>query len=120
VVVDLLIDVLAVHRMTRLVTSDVISRPARAEAIRFAYDPFNVRTPALTPMQWEAEVMLDDEPPWLAKLVTCRWCSSVWCAAFAVLARTFAPRAWRPAARALALSSASSLLVGLERGYDPA
>jgi len=119
VVVDLIVDMLAVHRMARLVTTDVITRPVRARVIRYSYDPYNIRGDRLSDLQWEAEVVLDDEPPPLAKLVTCTWCSSIWCAAIAVLAGTFVPDAWRPAARVLALSSAASLLVGLERGYDP-
>jgi len=117
--IELIVEVLAVHRATRLVTSDVITRPLRARVIRFAYDPWNVRSSPLTDLQWEAEVVLHDEPPMLAKLVTCRWCSSVWVALFAVVAKVCFPRAWRALSRALALSSASSLLVGLEQGYDP-
>ena len=47
------------------------------------------------------------EPPKLARLITCRWCAGVWIAAGVVGARSLAPRAWTPVARALALYDAA-------------
>ena len=38
-------------------------------------------------------------------LVNCPWCTGVWVAAGVQAASTFAPRAWRPVARALAVAA---------------
>lgn len=85
----LLVDALAVHRLTRLVTDDDITEPLRTA--------------------WETKA-----PPWLAPLATCRWCASIHIAIAAVTLRRLAPRAWDPLARALALSSTGTLLARLE------
>lgn len=78
---DLAVDAAAAYRLTRLVTSDTITDPAR-EAI-------GARWP---------DSRLD-------VLVNCPWCAGVWVAAFVQAASLAAPRAWRPVARALALAA---------------
>lgn len=105
---DLVLDVLAVHRLTRLITADKITEPARNVLIGLAYGDFI----ADADTNWTERYELDDDPPKLAYLIHCRWCASVW-AAVAVLAmrRT---RAGRSARTVLALSSASTLLVSIE------
>lgn len=106
---DVALDVLAVHRLAHLVTTDVITKPARVAVIRMAYgDWWNYPADE----DWEEHVALDDDPPKLATLVTCRWCSSVW-AALAVVCLRRVP-GWRLVRDALALSSASTLLVRVE------
>lgn len=78
---DLAVDAAAAYRLTRLVTTDRISDPLR-EAIG---------------RRWP-ESRLD-------VLVNCPWCTGVWVAAGVQAASTFAPRAWRPVARALAVAA---------------
>lgn len=85
---DLITDALATHRLTRLVIEDEITFPLR-ERIFKKYPP--------SPNRW-------------SYALTCPHCSSVWIGAGVVLARTIAPKAWRPVAIALALSSATGLL----------
>lgn len=88
---DLLVDALAVARITRLVTDDTL--PPLEAARRRAYEHVQQRHGA----GW-------------AEGVTCAWCVSVWVAAGAVVARRVAPRTWDRAARALALSYAAGWL----------
>lgn len=126
------VDVLAVHRLTRLVTADEITRPARDAVIRDAYaragrlivnvddDEFG-RTmqgdecvDVAAGGDWSLVVEQDDEPPKLATLVTCRWCASFWIAAGVLTARRVAPRWWAPAAQVLAASSLSTFMARWE------
>lgn len=85
---DLLVDVLACHRATKLVVEDVITAPLRNKI--FAKKP-------------------PTEDSW-TYLLTCPWCASIWIGAGIVAARTVAPKAWDPVAKALALSSATGLI----------
>jgi hypothetical protein len=109
----LLVDVLATYRLTRLVTADVISEPARRVVLKKvgAEAPAGSDDPSA---QQIVESM--KRPPRLATLVTCRWCAGIWIAAGVTIARSFAPRAWTPIARGLALSSGAVLLARLEDG----
>jgi hypothetical protein len=84
---DLLVDALAVARLTRLVTDDTL--PPLDAARRRAYEHVQQRHGAA----W-------------AEGITCPWCVSVHVGIAAVIARRVAPRAWDTAARALALSYA--------------
>lgn len=119
----LLLDAAATYRLTKLVTDDVVTQPLRARVIQAAYMCDGRAEQAARqwgPLDhadaWEDVVKLDDQPPKLATLVTCRWCAGMWLAAGVVLARRLAPRAWQPAAELLALSAAAALLARLEDG----
>jgi hypothetical protein len=108
---ELLIDVLATYRLTRLVTADVVSEPARMAVLR--------RVGACAPDEAEDASAVEivenlDRPPRLATLVTCRWCAGMWIAAGVTAARVVAPRQWSVAARALALSASAVLLARFE------
>jgi hypothetical protein len=84
----LIVNALATHRLTRLVTTDAITEPVRKRV-------------------WEKY------PPETTKLgyfVTCNWCTSIWVGAGVAIADTVAPRAWRVVALALAASSAVGLV----------
>jgi hypothetical protein len=108
---DLLIDVLATYRLTRLVTADVISEPARQAVLRrVGAEP---GPGAEDPTAQEIVESLD-RPPRLATLVTCRWCAGVWIAAGVTAARVIAPRPWNHVARGLALSASAVLLARVE------
>lgn len=115
---ELVVDALAVHRLTRLVTEDVITQPARAVVIRWAYRMWSGNPTALEGMS-DVDVddlpLNDDEAPKVADLIKCRWCTSVWIAGFVVVARRYCPRVWDPLGRALALSTVGTLAAGLER-----
>lgn len=119
------IDVLAVHRLTRLVTADTITvRPRRAiiawSYLRNGYDEESVLGDGSqldNPLEQMVEADEVDNPcgvPKLAVLVTCRWCASVWLAAGVVAAHGLVPALWLPLGAVLALSSSSTLLAGLE------
>lgn len=89
--------VLAVARLTRLVTADVILQPARAWLVR--HRPLH-----------------DDRDDWLVYLVHCRWCASIWLA-FPTAGAVYAWHAYWPVQVgliALAASLVTPLLAGLE------
>jgi hypothetical protein len=109
----LAIDVLATYRLTRLVTADVISEPARRAVLRqVGVEP---QSNDDDPTAQEIVESLD-HPPRLATLVTCRWCAGVWIAAGVTVMRAAMPRVWQPVARGLALSSGAVLLSRFEDG----
>lgn len=109
---DLLVDALAAARLVRLVRADSITRHLRGEVIEAAYR----RRPSigLADVPPEERVVLDDDPPPVAKLVTCAWCLGVWAAVGVVVARRVAPRWWPPVARALAMSHVVGMLAEVE------
>jgi hypothetical protein len=90
--VDLLVDGLAVYRLTRLLTLDSLPPVKRArEKVRHRWGG----------SEW-------------SELAVCPWCMSVWVAAGVVAARTVAPRAWSPLARVLAASAVTGWLSSRE------
>lgn len=91
--IDLLTDGLAVYRLTRLVTTDLITQPARDAIAALSTKPTDVQ-------------------PWafLRDLTKCDWCTSMWIAFGAVAARRYVPRAWGPVAEALACSTVAGLI----------
>lgn len=105
---EAIVDVLAVARLTRLITRDTLTRPYRAAIIRHAYGP--EKSEGLSDMFTEQMVHDDHEAPRLAELVTCGWCSSMYAAVFVVAARRFAPRLWDPLARVLAASLVTGIV----------
>lgn len=115
---ELIIDALATHRLTRLVTADTITRPWRARVIRYAYDrdtrPSGITPELATPSFWDELPHNDDDAPKLAAFIVCPWCTGFWIAIGVALARRYASRLWEPIARTLALSSAAALLAGHE------
>ena len=111
--IDLAVDALAVHRITRLVTRDTITRPVRVRIIRWAYEDGG-RDPDWSDAAWDAFPHGDDNAPKVAALVTCPWCVSIYAASAVVAARLFAPGLWRPVARLLALSSIAFLISNRE------
>lgn len=109
-----LVDLLAAFRLTRLVTRDTITRPLRVRVIRRAYQDaygpgdnwaWNERSEA----EWDQTPETDDDAPKLAAFIICPWCVGLWISGFVVLARRYAPSAWEPLARVLAISSAVGL-----------
>jgi len=110
---DTALDILAVHRLTRLATKDSITSPWRSRLIAAAYgSPDAARREADHEEDWHRKLALDDNPPKLAELLTCRWCMSVWIAGAVMLVRHTRP--WRVLRYLLALSSASTLLAQIE------
>lgn len=86
----LLVGALAVHRLTRLVTEDEVTRPVR-------------------------ERVQDAAPEGrLAYLLTCPWCVSVWIGAGWAALTAAAPAVAAPAGAALAWSSVTGLLSSWE------
>jgi hypothetical protein len=112
-VLRLVVDAMATYRLTRLATADVISEPIRRSiVIRSVELPIDELADGTATAQ-EAVDGLDD-PPKVARLITCRWCAGMWIAAGVVAARRLAPKAWDPVADALALSAAAVLAARLE------
>ncbi len=84
-----IIDALAVHRLTKLVVDDEIARPAREKIFHKFGKPHESK---------------------ISYLITCPWCSSMWIGCGVVAVKAVAPKAWRPLAFALALSSVTGLI----------
>lgn len=111
----LVVDAIAVYRLTRLVTADSIAEPIRERFVRLVYDHAGRPLPEWDPNDRElAEAVMDDpEHPKAVELASCRWCAGVWLALGVVfVARRF--RWWPAMADALACSVVAALLAGLE------
>lgn len=93
---DLAVGALAVHRLTRLVTEDEVTRPLRDWADGLT---------AEGPLQEQTR---------LGYFLTCPWCVSVWAAAGWLALTAAAPRVARPLGAVLAWSSATGLLSSWE------
>jgi hypothetical protein len=89
-VIDLVVDALAVYRLTRLIVEDEVTRPPRMRLL-----------------QWFGR--FEDGHRWIY-LATCYWCVGWWCAFAVVAARKMFPRAWPLIARALAFSTTVGVL----------
>jgi hypothetical protein len=109
---DLAVDVLAAHRLTRLVTADVITEPARERLLRWAYRRHG-DTGSEPATGWTDYAEVDPDAPRLARLVTCRWCAGFYVSAGVVAARRWLP-GWSFLAKVLATSSAAALLAAPE------
>lgn len=122
---ELIVDLLAAYRLTRLATTDTFPPilAARAWLLRRYPDEntqfgdsevvdgqteTGVRVVPLSLGWWIAE-----RPHWLGELITCPWCASMWLAAGVVLVRDFA--AWRWIALVLAFSAVAGLLSTWEK-----
>lgn len=121
---ELGLDALAAFRVTRLITTDRITRAPRVKVIRHAYEAkghrlewINDDVPAITsrtPMsdgQVENLAHEDDDVPELAAFIVCPWCIGMWVAlGVAVAGRTCI---WRGLRVPLALSSITGLLASV-------
>lgn len=88
----LVVNVLAVHRLTHLVIDDKITEPLRDRIFDRFGQPMDTWT----------------------YLFTCPWCVSIWLAALAVAGILWFPLIWLPLALLLALSSATGLIYKIE------
>lgn len=115
---DLVVDALAVYRLTRLVTADVITAPARDRIVEAAYanvgEAEAIRSILGDAVSWSEYAEDDPDAPKLATLITCRWCAAIHCSILVVCLRRAFPRAWRPVGEMLALGAAAALVAGLE------
>lgn len=118
--VDLVLDALAVSRITRLITHDRIGAHLRKPIIKAAYGwSNNVQgwtdaEVAYSAQEWDQVVHDDDEPPELAAFIVCPWCVGQWVAFGVVLARWAFPRKWEPLGRALAFSQIAGFVADLD------
>jgi hypothetical protein len=106
------VDALAVCRLTRLVTKDVILKRPRDWFVREAYHFRGDHIPGS--VEVDVYVTNDNDPPKLATFITCPWCTSVWLSFGVVVLRWKAPRLWGPVARALAFSQLAGYAANLD------
>lgn len=108
---DASVDCLATYRLTRLVTTDYVTRHWRERRITASYEAAGRYLEAPDddgrPI---GDAPADPAPPPIAKLVTCDWCASAYVAVVVVTARRVCPRLWDPAARVLAMSAVSGMI----------
>lgn len=113
-VTELLIDVLAATRITRLVVEDTFP-PVKALRDRIVANHSHERS--------TFQKVLDDdgttnvvqighhtEYDSVAELITCPWCAGFWVCMLVVLARRVAPGLWAPLAKAFAFSMVAGLI----------
>lgn len=117
---DLAVDALAAHRVTRLIVSDKITENFRGRIVRAAYrargDEFAWSDDGKIPKrEWAVMPKQDADAPMLAYFMTCPWCVGMYVSAGVAVAQKVAPRFWNPIARVLAASSVAGLLSGHER-----
>lgn len=130
----LLIDLLAVWRLTRLVTKDDfppikhlrdwILRRWPSDDAEFAPDEVEVDMPdepqdwrqfgkivgTTTRVEWNGLAWVAVDGHWFGKLISCLWCASVWIAAGVVALRYFVEPFWQWPALLLALAGAAALI----------
>lgn len=117
----LILDAIAVYRLTRLITKDSLLVDWRDNTVRLAYarqdaDNHDALQAQMTlPGDWSHYAGRDPSAPKLAALATCRWCSSMWVAAGVLAARSACPKTWDPIARLLVMAAAGALIAGLEQ-----
>jgi hypothetical protein len=97
----LIIDALAVFRLTHLVTEDTILEPVRELLRGVSYE--NGRDEG----GFREKVA---KRPSLAIWVTCPWCVSPWCATVVVAAQSIFPHIWFYPACVLAFSAVTGLI----------
>ncbi len=101
---DLLLDALAVYRLTRLVTTDSFPPVARLrENFVGRHTKERVEHEGGTHTHFA-------EPDAWAELSECAWCASWYVALGVISARALFPRAWDVAARALSFSAVAGLV----------
>jgi hypothetical protein len=97
--------VLCVHRLSRLITTDMITEPLRERLRRRAY-----RT---VPVGKDSATVIVQSPvlAWLHDLVSCGWCSSIWVAIGCAAGWKYQPGQWfNLFAAAMAASSGTGML----------
>lgn len=117
---NFLLDALAVYRLTRLAVEDGITQPVRDRIIAAAYELAGTATEKraeylegfpddMREGDWQRIAEEDEDPPKLAQLVVCPFCSSVWVAlglVYVVRRRRF----WPSMRDALALAGVVALV----------
>lgn len=121
--VELLVHVLAVHRLAQLWTQDVITRPWRVRIIRRAYLARERGTPRDDEtVQWFSEATdreLDEyahgdaDPPKVVYLVKCWWCAGFWLSLVWTALALVSPRVRRLVSPAFAASTTTVLVANV-------
>lgn len=129
----LIVDALAVFRLTRLITEDKVTEKARDRFLRrfpatggiistddgWTFQARGERTVAVDQLGLTVDVtggvisdtdaiVLAGHP--LGYLATCAWCVSPYIAVAVVCARRWAPAAWNPVAKVLAASAVAGII----------
>lgn len=107
---DLVVDVLAVHRLTRLLTRDKVTDGLREAWIAEAYEAAGRDDAPPGGVSWQQHLAVDESPPARAYVAGCSWCVSVWTAVAVVSARRLVPGLWGPVGRVLAFSAVVGLV----------
>lgn len=97
----LLLDSLAVFRLTRLVVADTITAPLR--------EKLGGRR-AATSMTMGGERMMVAARPRLVEFITCPWCISPYLAVLVVAAQALAPAVWIFPSAVLAFSAVAGVI----------
>lgn len=105
---DLLLDVGAAYRLTRLVTSDALTEGLRERVIERGARRASLADDMAAARRYGPEVAEAGGP--LAYLIECPWCTSIYVGVGVAVARRLAPLPWSHAARALTLSAITGWL----------
>lgn len=97
----LILDALAVFRLTRLLTEDTITAALRERVVG--------SRPAVERSLSGHRIMIAARPR-LAVFITCPWCTSPWLAVLVIACQALAPAVWIYPACVLAFSAVAGLL----------
>lgn len=99
---DLLLLGVATHKVSRIVSKDIVTSPLRAPFVKFKKDSGAGEV--------EEEARGEGLREAIGDLITCPYCVSPWVASSLVIAHNFAPRATRLVCSIFSLTAASDFL----------
>ena len=112
---DFAVFVLAVARLTRLVTDDsLLARPRGWLLARFPAENTEMPEGPDTFVVESTGLRYATHPHWIGGLITCRWCAGFWIAALCWAISTVFPPFWAMAGWILAASYLVGFLAGRE------
>jgi hypothetical protein len=109
---------LAVHRLTRLITHDKITESARERALQIIYRISGRTLASPTPNVRSKGSPPKSDPLTLATLLTCPWCMSIWVLGAVVVLERAAPETWGKIRDAAAAASIAGVVAEWSLSYE--
>jgi hypothetical protein len=109
---------LAVHRLTRLITHDKITESAREHALQLIYRMAGRKLAAPTPTVRAKGAPPKNDPLTLATLITCPWCMSIWIVGAVVVLERARPESWAPMRDAAATAAIAGCVAQWALSYE--
>jgi hypothetical protein len=109
---------LAVHRLTRLVTHDKITESARERALQIIYRISGRQLASPTPTVRSKGSPPKNDPLTLATLITCPWCMSIWILGGVLVLERARPEVWSKIRDAAAAASIAGAFAEWSLSYE--